>query len=155
LKTFTEISSYFFVFSIVLFYVFNCVVLCVQLCCSMYSIVLFYVFDFVVLCIQLCCSMYSIVLFYSYVFSCVVLYIVFVDCAFLCILSCKCVPYYCHRVSTHLQLNISSYHIISYHIISYIMSYLQARRMSAVLKHLRKDYVHTNDLNSVLASSNC
>jgi hypothetical protein len=54
---------------------------------------------------QLCCSMYSIVLFY--ILFCVVLCIVLVDCAFLCILSCKCVPYYCHRVSTHLQLNIS------------------------------------------------
>ena len=42
---------------------------------------------------------------------------------------CKCVLYYCHRVTTQLQLiNISyivSYHIVSYHFISYhhIISY--------------------------------
>jgi hypothetical protein len=102
-------------YSIVMFYVFNCVVLCIQLCCSMYSIMLFYVFNRVVLCIQLCCSMYC--------FNCVVLYIVFVDCVFLCSLSCKCVPYYCQRMSTQLQLNISyhtvSQHITSHHIISH------------------------------------
>jgi hypothetical protein len=35
----------------------------------------------------------------------------------------KCVLYYCHRVATQLQLNIS-YNIVSYHIISYrIVSY--------------------------------
>jgi hypothetical protein len=33
-------------------------------------------------------------------------------------LVCICVLYYCHRVSTQLQLNIS-YHIVSYHIILY------------------------------------
>ena len=47
-------------------------------------------------------------------------------CSVYCLCVCICVLYYCHRVSTQLQLNISyhiiSYHIISYHIISYIMS---------------------------------
>jgi hypothetical protein len=39
---------------------------------------------------------------------------------------CICVQYYCHRVATQLQLNISYhiiYHIISYHVIPYIISY--------------------------------
>ena len=41
---------------------------------------------------------------------------------------CKYLPYYCHRVSTQLQLTTISYHIshhiiISYHIVSYIISY--------------------------------
>ena len=40
---------------------------------------------------------------------------------FCVMLVCKCVLYYCHRVATQLQLNIS-YHIISYHIISYHIS---------------------------------
>jgi hypothetical protein len=39
---------------------------------------------------------------------------------------CKCVLYYCHRVATQLQLNISSYHTIYiiYHIIYHIISYI-------------------------------
>jgi hypothetical protein len=32
---------------------------------------------------------------------------------------CKCVLYYCHRVTIQLQLTNISYHIVSYHIISY------------------------------------
>ena len=59
---------------------------------------LFYVF------FELCCSVYCL--------NCVVLCIVFVDCVVLCIV-CECVVYYCHRVSTQLQLNTSIYHIIS------------------------------------------
>jgi hypothetical protein len=40
---------------------------------------------------------------------------------------CKCVLYYCHRVSTQPQLTNVSYHIISYHIISRrIISYVIA-----------------------------
>ena len=48
----------------------------------------------------------SIVLFYVLFVSIVLFYVLFV---------CKCVLYYCHRVATQLQLNISC-HIISYHI---------------------------------------
>jgi len=47
---------------------------------------------------------YWIVLFYELFVSIVLFYVLFV---------CKCVLYYCHQVSTQLQLNIS-YRIISY-----------------------------------------
>jgi len=51
---------------------------------------------------ELRCSMYCwIVLFWVLFVSIVLFYVLFV---------CKCVLYYCHRVSTQLQLNIS-YHI--------------------------------------------
>jgi hypothetical protein len=36
---------------------------------------------------------------------------------------CKCVLYYCHRVSTQLQFTNISYHIILYHIIYHTISY--------------------------------
>jgi len=57
-----------------------------------------------------------------YVVVCIVCFVSF-SVLFVCI----CVLYYCHRVATQLQLNISyhiiSYHIISYHIISYHISH--------------------------------
>jgi len=37
---------------------------------------------------------------------------------------CKCVLYYCHRVSTQLQLTNISYHAISYHILYHIISFI-------------------------------
>ena len=48
-----------------------------------------------------------------YVLFCVdnVLFYVLLVCVVLCIVFCKCVLYYCHRVANQLQLNIS-YHII-------------------------------------------
>jgi hypothetical protein len=49
---------------------------------------------------------------------CVVLCI---DCfvSFYVLLMCKCVVYFCHRVTSQLQLTNISYHIVSYHTISY------------------------------------
>jgi hypothetical protein len=59
---------------------------------------------------------------YRYVYVilllCPVLYILF-SLSFSVLFVCICVPYYCHRVSTQLQLTNISYHII-YYIISYI-----------------------------------
>ena len=92
-----------------LFYVF--------LSCSTYFsfFVLFYVF--------LCCSLYFSFFLCCSIYFCVILcifelfYVFFVFCVVLCIFVlfyvlfvCICVLYYCHRVATQLQLNIS-YHI--------------------------------------------
>jgi hypothetical protein len=50
-----------------------------------------------------------------------ILNVMYVLSVYICV--CKGVLYYCHQVSTQLQLTNISYHIISYHIISYhIMS---------------------------------
>ena len=81
-----------------------------------------------------CGCMFCVLLFnfVNYVFLLLCLYIlitvyipfcVFCFIVLFCVLFvCKCVLYYCHRVSTQLQLTNISYHI-SFHIISYIVSY--------------------------------
>jgi len=45
----------------------------------------------------------------------IVLYVPFCVFCFHCIFMCKCVLYYCHRLSTQLQLTNLSYHIFKIH----------------------------------------
>jgi len=46
----------------------------------------------------------------------VLFYVLSVSVLFYVLFVCKCVLYYCHQLSTQLQLTNISYHIISYHI---------------------------------------
>jgi hypothetical protein len=61
--------------------------------------------------------LYLFIIFVMYVIFCVFCFIVL----FCALFVCKCVMYYCYRVSIQLQLKI--YHIISHHIISHHISY--------------------------------
>jgi hypothetical protein len=84
----------------------------------MFCMLLFNCVNYVFLLLGLC------ILIVMYVIFCVFYFTVL----FCVLFVCKCVLYYCHWVSTKLQLtniyHIISYHIISYHIISYhIISY--------------------------------
>ena len=93
----------------------------------MFCMLLFNFVNYVLLLLCLC------ILIVMYVPSCVFCLCCSVYC--LCVNVYCTVLYYCHRVSTELQLTNISYHIISYHIISYhiyhhIISY-QIRTVSA------------------------
>jgi hypothetical protein len=83
-------------------------------------------------------------LFYVLFVSVVLFYVLFV---------CTCVLYYCHRVSTQLQLNTISYHIISYHISHCIFHSLQRPGRNS-LKHISfrsKEELGQNYHNSVVS----
>jgi hypothetical protein len=82
-----------------------------------------------------CVLIVSIVLFYVLIVSIVLFCVLIVSIVLFCVLFvCKCVLYYCHLVSTQLQLNIS-YHIKSYHIISYIKTYQIISYISYITSH--------------------
>jgi hypothetical protein len=60
------------------------------------------------------CSFVSlIILIVMYVLFCVFCHIVL----FCVLCMCKCVPYYCHRVSTQLQLNIQCFRKVAVHLV--------------------------------------
>jgi hypothetical protein len=70
------------------------------------------------MCVCVCSYVSLSIRIVMYVRFCVFCLIVLFCVSFLC----KCVLYYCHWVSTQLQLNTSTYHVI-HHIMSYIISY--------------------------------
>jgi len=89
---------------------------CEKICGYMFCLLLF---NFFKLCIFIVMFMYSFVI---YVQFCIFCFIVLFYVLFLC----KCVLYYCHRVSTQLQLTNMSYiisYLIIYRIVSYHISY--------------------------------
>jgi hypothetical protein len=84
----------------------------------------FCIIVYMVVCFVCFCLILYIMYFYVYVFLCLCIlmfmyapFCVFCFIGLFCVLFvCKCVLYYCHRVSTHLQLTNISYHIIPSHL---------------------------------------
>jgi hypothetical protein len=121
-----SISSVVFFFFFVVLCI-NCVVLC--------TIVLFYVSIMLFYLLFM-----SIVLFYVFM-SIVLFYVLFVSTLLFCVLfMCKCVPYYCHRVVTQLQLNIS-YHFNSVFHYKTCLIWTAALILMAVMSWYRRPWL--------------
>jgi hypothetical protein len=102
-----------FNFIFVYFYCYICVFLLLYLCIFIFIFVYFYCYICVFLLIYLCIGI--VIFVYSYCFVCLFLGILF-HCLVLCVVCvlflCICVLYYCHRLSTQLQLTNISYHFL-------------------------------------------
>jgi hypothetical protein len=103
-KQFAACMAYCFItFFHIYFVTFLSVCVCVCVCVCMFCMLLLNCVNYVYLLLCL------YILVFMYVIFCVFCFIVL----FCVLFVCKCVLYYCHRVSTQLQLTNVSYHMIS------------------------------------------